>query len=462
MASARALAALGPEAAPATMELTRLLEYGDPSKVAAAAFVLSEIGPRALEQEPALVDALIRSMAHEDAEVRHWSVVALARLGSRAKAAIPALVTALSDADEGVRLVTAHALGEFMSAANDAIEPLLAMLQDPSQSVRSAAAKALGLIAPDGERFAEALTRLLDDPVPSVRAYAVEALGNLAPSDNAASAHLTRCLNDDSPGVRAKAAEAVPKLPNPSDELVRALAGRFGDADDAVRIQVADAFRQLDTAAAPAVPQLMERLRDKDETVRFHAVEIIEAAAPHNRPALAAAIVALTRCLHDESGLASSRATMALKALNRLSAAADSSVFDAMNSTEDAERLAATEAVRFLRRDDPRILAALRQLQRDPNALVRAAACASLAELGRPAREYLPTLMGMLNDPTLTAPLAAVKALGGIAAPGGAPAALEALNACREHANPVVRARIHRTLDTIEREEKSGERSPTE
>ncbi len=448
MASARALAALGPEAAPAAIELARLLEFGDPPRASAAAFVLSEIGPKALEQEPRLVEALIHGMGHASEEVRHWSAVAIARLGAQASAAVPALVAALGDGDQGVRLVSAHALGDFGEGAAEAVQPLVTLLQDPMEGVRSAAARALAQIDPRGERSADALARLLGDPSATVRAYAAEALGAIGAGGEAAATQLARCMSDESPEVRAKTAEAVGRLSSPPPDLVLALAQRLTDSDDTVRAQVADALRQLGPAAAPAAALSLERLRDQDETTRFHAVEILEHVGPYSRPMISSIFVGLARALHDESALVRSRSSMALNALADLFTSADAPVFEAMNSPDETVRQAATEALGFVPKDNARVLAALRQQVRDTCPGVRSAACVSLCKLERPAQEVLPPLMAMLNDSMRTTQFTAIKTLGEIAA-----TMLEArdtLRSRKDDPNPAIRACVHAALSRLE------------
>jgi HEAT repeat protein len=228
---------------------------------------------------------------------------------------------------------------------------------------------------------------------------------------------------------------------------VLVLAEHLTDPDDTVRMQVADALRQLGPAAAPATPLFLERLRDDDEATRFHAIEMLEIVAAHSRPVVSRIFLGLTGVLHDPSALVRSRSSMALNSLADLFTAADAPVFEAVDNPDEAQRLAAIEALGFLRKDDARVLAALRQQLRDRSVAVRCAACVSLCKLGRPAQEVLPTLMALLNDSVRTTQFAAIRTLGDVA--DIMPEARDTLNSWKEHPNPALRACVKAALSKV-------------
>jgi HEAT repeat protein len=79
--------------------------------------------------EPA-VPALIETLNDRDPKVRAAAAMALARIGSQAKAAVPALIKALKDKDPDVRREAARALGQMGPAAQEAVPALLEALRD--------------------------------------------------------------------------------------------------------------------------------------------------------------------------------------------------------------------------------------------------------------------------------------------------------------------------------------------
>ena len=118
-----ALAALGPQAVP------RLIDALKHEKVRGqVAYILGKIGPDAA---PA-TDALAKLVADKDERVAHEAILALANIGPGAKAAVPALTEALQQAENPNAHAIVYALGKIGPDAA-AAEPVLSGLLDESR-----------------------------------------------------------------------------------------------------------------------------------------------------------------------------------------------------------------------------------------------------------------------------------------------------------------------------------------
>lgn len=118
----QALAAKGPEAAPAVPDLIKIL--GDDKRSnqlrVESAHALGEIGPAAKDAVPVLLETV---KARESA-LRGYSAKALGCIGPDAAAAVKPLAVLVRDSDPAVRLQAARALGAIKSSDAESIEAL--------------------------------------------------------------------------------------------------------------------------------------------------------------------------------------------------------------------------------------------------------------------------------------------------------------------------------------------------
>ena len=113
----RAIGSFGADATPATMLLVEALADSTPTVRSAAAWALTQTGPRGSTAVPALAKAL----SDPAPRVRGLAIVALKNMGPKAAPAVPALIQALNDSESYLRISAAVALGEIGTAAKDAV-----------------------------------------------------------------------------------------------------------------------------------------------------------------------------------------------------------------------------------------------------------------------------------------------------------------------------------------------------
>jgi HEAT repeat protein len=160
----RALAVIGPDAAPAVPVLIEILDRGDaPVNVPGNQFALAETLPdkRVTADSPGTV-AQLRGAAGRSQ--RTWQLsraaeAALAEIGPGARAAVPSLIASLRDHKERSVDPGCYALGRIGAAAHDAIPVLEDLLKSEDPAARLAAAEALSTIDPEHATNAASICR---------------------------------------------------------------------------------------------------------------------------------------------------------------------------------------------------------------------------------------------------------------------------------------------------------------
>jgi HEAT repeat protein len=178
-----ALGILGPAAATAIPELTRLMNSsGDFERARHATFALGHIGRQAL---PPLMTVL----TNPQSPLRGCAALSLSLLGTNALPAVPILIEYLQ-ATTDLALCATTSLGKLQQEPHLVVPALINTLQDSRPEIRCAAARALGQFGDQARPAQPALVNLLSDTdegtryavTNALRAIAPEALTNAVPS----------------------------------------------------------------------------------------------------------------------------------------------------------------------------------------------------------------------------------------------------------------------------------------
>ena len=143
---------------------------------------LGRIGAEAVEAVPALMsiyDRFLTGILNYSSTVAIKSVIALGRIGPRAKVAIPGLATRPPDLGE-MRDAWVIAVRSFGPLAFDALGVLRRMANDPAHRLRVHVAVAIWSITREAEGPIAILSKLIDDH-PGIASKAIEALGEIGP-----------------------------------------------------------------------------------------------------------------------------------------------------------------------------------------------------------------------------------------------------------------------------------------
>jgi HEAT repeat protein len=200
----QAYAAMGKAAVP---RMTQALAH--PKSRMFAAQVLADIGPDAA---PA-TEALAKLVADKNTAMRHEALVTLSKIGPGAKQAVPALIAALGDKDEAIGCGAAYALGCIGKEAADAKPALAKALESEDSVLKAIAAWALIHIDPACddclEKVVAVLSTSLKAPESQLRVQAAETLGELGSKAKAAVPALKAAAKDSEPAARSAAEAAL-------------------------------------------------------------------------------------------------------------------------------------------------------------------------------------------------------------------------------------------------------------
>jgi hypothetical protein len=157
----RAIGAFGEDATPVLGEVVAALNDSNAQVRSAAAWALSQIGPKGDASVPALAQAL----SDPNPRTRDLAALALKATGPMAAPAIPQLIRSLNDPVDYVRASAAAALGAVGPAAHAAVHPLMERLLAKGEQgfVLSNVALALGAMGPEARDAIPALEQTIKE-----------------------------------------------------------------------------------------------------------------------------------------------------------------------------------------------------------------------------------------------------------------------------------------------------------
>lgn len=282
------------------------------------------------------------------------------------------------------------------SAHSDVVAPLIRQLQDSKAERRSSAARELAKLGSAAQRAAPALARALADDDEEVRAKSADALAQIG---RAAFPLIVDALKSPDARVREAATQAVDILGKKGKEAVPVLLGMLNDRNVPVRAGAVKALGSIeDPGLIPVLTKVL--LSDPDRTVKAN---VLRALAVFERQA-GPAIPALVRVIELEG---------------------------VPNAEEPF--LSALASVALTDIGPQALPSVLQSLQRKGN---KSEARADLAHVvmtivrrngGQQARDALPALIGLLDDPDHHVRWRITKAVGSLGV--GAKSALGKLSA---------------------------------
>jgi HEAT repeat protein len=299
-------------------------------------------------------------LASGDREVRREAAYALALLGSEAKDALPALIKALDDPDKQVWSNAVTAVANIGPEAEAAIPTLIDALNSRrsrggrERDRRQALLRSAYALTRIGPAAVPPLIAALDADDGAARQGAAKALGGMGPAAREAIPGLIRNLGHPEAAVRSEMIEALSSI---GPDSIGALSDALGAKEALMRESSALALAQLGRAAEGTIPRLLTALSEERE--------------PTGRAAL---LTALSRV-----GLPPERAAPLL--------------IEALQSTDDKLRHAATNALVSMRSIQSVAVPQLARLLRDTNPLVNERAADILGRYGSAAASAVPELV---------------------------------------------------------------------
>src|SRR5262245_13865665 len=377
-----ALREIGPAAAPANPRLLKALAAAEDGEVRVA--VVRALGAIA---EPASVPALAGRVRDDpDFGVRRCAAYALSDLGPKAKEAVPHLIDALRQTTTLARKPdhadvpdSAHALcGSFYIA-------------DPVISLRIAAMSALAAV---GEPAIPVVVELLRDKDNDLKVRALDTLRYMGAGAKTAVPAIANCLGDEEPKVREAATDALADLGPDAADALPALRKVFRDSVPRVRISAAYAALKISPEAEEALDVLREGLRHSEARVRLLAVQGLGALRLTARPALEA----LVEAAKDPDDKVREWAVIWLGETGRPAEIIVPALEAALKDRTDEVRYQAVRCLGEVKGGEKAVPSLIRVLE-DPGPGIRRMAAMVLRRYAAHAGDAVPALERALKDP---------------------------------------------------------------
>jgi HEAT repeat protein len=400
--------AYGGAAAPLTPRLAALVDHQDGQIRAAALAALGRIG----EPIGAVVDALVRALDDPDLSVRGSAYGSLRQLGPRAAQAVPQLVErALRDLGPWSDSSGWSILWTIDAPAEAALPPLFAALADPA--LRERAASLLGLgpyeTRQTSPRAVGMLLEALAGSVPEARYFAAEYLSRMRPLPPLALKPIAAALGDPNPEVRYALLGAIEAAGASARDLAQPLLDALRDPDSRVHGRAREILLALGPELASLLPDL-ERLAltpGLEERVQL-ARQLVWKIDPNGRRVLPGVLEALERPESFEP------AQSTLYYLPRDAVASAPLLWDALARTRDEQVMDALCAALRSLIDPQQAAEQLTRALRAPDPAIQLQAARMLTLFPEAAQATIPALIPLLKDPDPDLRLLAIQVLGEI------------------------------------------------
>lgn len=379
-----ALAKIGKASIPA---LTDALKSDKTDIRARAVKMLGVIGADAV---PVLVDAL--ADAHVD--VRQHAAQELAPLRISDKLVVLALAHAVHDPDQTVRLHALRALQMLGAGAKLAAPKLIAALKDsdgPNRVQILTVLQGLG----ETEHIVPVAADLLKDKSVPIRLSAVNLLST---QGNPALPHLIAALKDEDVSVRTAAVIGIQRIPGDIKEALPALVTLLKEGTP---FQRRSAVTALGRVGEQALPTLLECLKDGENSVRSAAVLALRGMGPGAKKAVP---TLAEMALNESNTVARRNAVLAIATIDpdKLT-----DLFANVKKHNDEKvRQSAYQALSFpIKKGMVSTIPAkvclpiLLEATKDSAALIRQNAVQGIGRLGADAKDAVPAVTALLDDP---------------------------------------------------------------
>jgi HEAT repeat protein len=310
---------------------------------------------------------------------------------------------ALKTENSAARREAVNALGtigpEAKKSTLEAVPSLLEMVKDPA--LHTTLAIALGRIGPE---VAEALcVGLKPSQDVAVREGVAKVLGRLGAKAKNAIPSLVAALKDDDTKVQTAVADALSKIGVEAlGPLSEALAT---DPNALVRAGAARALARVSPRFTAAVPALTEALKDKDPSVRLSAAVALAAIKPKTRMPKEIVVALLARLGDKTESVNSSQALGAIVP----DSAAIPELLAALDNPDSVIRANLARGLGSIGADAVQPLT--EALKSNRPIWVREGAARALGQIVPKAKDAIPSLKVLVQDPNAAVAFAAVVAL---------------------------------------------------
>jgi len=349
--AATLLGTFGPDARPALLGLTELLQDSHADVESAAETSLLKIG------EPAIA-TLDEALKKNSPAGRRVIVVLLSRFGSPA---VPSLVRTLQkDENPFVRVAAARALAEIHPVASSVVFVLINSLKDPDDNVRPAAVNALGQLGADAKAAIGPLIAVSHrDAEVLTRQRSLQALESIGHGSKESLPGLVDNLKANEADIRRESVIALGEADVPVDGSIALLALALKDTEVTVRLSAVQAATALAKKDARGIPLLQSAAADTQKEIRSAALSGLGEAA--SAPETAASVL--------EDALKNTDPAVRNECIQALAKLGPPAVTILLKETADSYTVLADNAEKAILRMGPDALPALEKAaaSTDPN-----------------------------------------------------------------------------------------------
>ena len=353
---------------------------------------------------PASVAGLAAVVDDRERFDRRAAVLKLGRMEGKAKDAIPALIRALEDADLGVRYRAAVALVRVGGDSDSLIPVLLEGVRASRMGMSTEAASAawaLGLMKSRAKEAVPAMVGELQDNPRAPRPDLIRALGEIGAAAEDAGPALTEALQDEDSQTRYRAAVALVRIGGDADSAVPVLIEALREPSHSLRSEVRWAIwmlGEMGSGAREAVPAMARELANK----RGRHLLLLIAALGKIGPEAKEAIPSLRAIMEKRTLRVRYQTAAALAGMGAPVGPLLPILTDALQSRSPnlaSARWTARQALWKLGAEAAPAVPGVAEMIRNQSTPGRDLLIDTLARLGPHAKQAIPALQSVLDDP---------------------------------------------------------------
>ena len=214
---------------------------------------------------------LIDGLESSDFRIKHATLIELQELKELPKSFIPRLLPLLNDQSRFVREGTLEVLSRYRELPAKAVPLVSQLLKDPEPEVRETAARVIGRVAPIADKFKPLLFDALKDKNAGVYRSVGDTLLLLISGDQSYREILLRGLKSEFSGQQLFSVKALRKIEEGRTEIAREIGPLLEGSDRELVLEAIQTLNGYGSHAKPALPYLFKLLGSPSLEIQANA-----------------------------------------------------------------------------------------------------------------------------------------------------------------------------------------------